>query len=138
MSDRERFTISIEPALSAKLTRLAKRSGASNRSKFLCDLIRARLVEEEWEGNQEALGTITMLYDHHQRTLLNALADVQHDHHSQVLCTTHIHLTHDLCAEVVMVRGKAQEIRGLADRMQRLKGMLHLALSMSSTGNSLT
>lgn len=137
MADRERFTVSIDPELSGKFAALAKRSGYTNRSKLVCDLIRGKLVDEDWEKDREALGTITLLYDHHQRRLLNALADIQHDHHEQVLCTCHVHLNHDLCAETIMVRGKAERIRAIVDRMRRLKGVLHATLSMSSTGAAL-
>jgi len=138
MNDRERFTISIESGLSSTLEKMVKRSGSRNRSKFVCDMICARLVEEEWDDDQEALGTITILYDHHQRRLMNALLDIQHAYQERVLCTTHVHLSHELCAEVIMVRGNASSIRELADRLQRLKGVLHLALSTSSTGTRLS
>lgn len=137
MPARERFTVSIEPALSAKLETLMRRTGEANRSKMVSDLVRARLVEEEWDDDRDALGTITLLYDHHRRQLLNALADVQHDYHDQVLCATHVHLSHSLCAEVIIVRGRAEGIRALADRMRRLKGVLHCTLGMSSTGERL-
>lgn len=137
MAERDRFTVSIEPGLAGRFTALVGRSGGANRSKFVCDLIREKLVQEEWESDQEALGTITLLYDHHRRRLLNALASLQHDHLQQVLCSTHVHLSHDLCAETIMVRGQAGTLRALVDRMRRLKGVLHATLSMSSTGAAL-
>ena len=137
MSELERLSISIETPLLKRLERLVAQSGYTNRSEYLRDLIRKRLVEQEWERNEEALGTITLLYDHHQRGLSDRLTQLQHDHHSAILATTHMHLDHDLCAEMIMVRGRAGLIRALADSLSKEKGVLHAALSLSSTGKSL-
>jgi len=137
MSELERLSISIETPLLKRLERLVAQSGYTNRSEYLRDLIRKRLVEQEWERNEEALGTITLLYDHHQRGLSDRLTQLQHDHHSAILATTHMHLDHDLCAEMIMVRGRAGLIRALADSLRKEKGVLHAALSLSSTGKSL-
>lgn len=137
MAELERMSMSIEKPLLKRLERLVRGSGYTNRSEFIRDLIRGRLVEEEWERDEEAVGTITLLYDHHQRGLSDRLTHLQHDHHSNILATTHVHLTHDLCAEMIMVRGHGKLVRALADSMRREKGVLHATLSMSSTGKSL-
>ncbi|HNT88569.1 MAG TPA: nickel-responsive transcriptional regulator NikR [Candidatus Hydrogenedentes bacterium] len=97
-----------------------------------------RLVEQEWEHDKEAVGTITMLYDHHRRGLSEKLTEVQHDFHHDILASTHIHLDHALCAEIVIVRGRASRLKELADLLRRHKGVLHAALSISSTGKKLT
>ena len=137
MSDLIRLSISIEQSLLTELEKLVKQSRYANRSEYIRDLIRARLVEQEWQKNQEALGTITLVYDHHQRRLGEKLTEIQHQHHSAILASTHVHLTHDLCAEMIMVRGSASRIRELADRMRQEKGVLHAELSMSSTAKHL-
>ncbi len=134
MSEVERLSISIEKPLLARLERMVKESRYRNRSEFIRDLIRGRLVEREWEHDQEALGTITIIYNHHVRGLGDRLTDLQHDYHGAILATTHVHLDHDRCSEMIMVRGKARFIRALADRMAGEKGVLHAALSISSTG----
>lgn len=137
MAELERVSMSIEKPLLRRLERLVRASGYTNRSEFIRDLIRGKLVEEEWERDEEAVGTITLLYDHHQRGLSDRLTHLQHDHHSNILATTHVHLTHELCAEMIMVRGQGKMVRALADSMRREKGVLHASLSMSSTGKSL-
>lgn len=137
MAELERVSMSIEAPLLQRLERLVRNGGYTNRSEFIRDLIRGRIVEEEWERNDEAVGTITLLYDHHQRGLSDRLNHLQHDHHSNILATTHVHLTHDLCAEMIMVRGQGKLIRKLTDSMRKEKGVLHAALSLSSTGKSL-
>lgn len=137
MADLERLSISIEQPLLDRLEVMIRESGYTNRSEYIRDLIRNRIVKEEWERNEEALGTITLLYDHHQRGLSDRLTDLQHDHHHAILATTHLHLDHHLCAEMIMVRGRASMIRKLADGMRKEKGVLHAELSLSSTGKRL-
>ena len=135
--DLVRFSFSIEKPLAARLEKMIAASHSENRSEFIRAMIRGRMVEEEWEKNQEALGTITLIYDHHQRLLSEKLTEIQHHHHANVMAATHIHLDEHLCAEMIMVRGHAAEIRHLTDHLQRQKGILHAALSMSSTGKKL-
>ncbi len=138
MSDLTRLSISLEKPLLKKLERLVKTSKYTNRSEFIRDLIRQRLVEQQWaDQKQEVIGTITLVYDHHARQLTDKLVDIQHDHHDSVLATTHVHLTHKLCAEMVMVRGSAATVRGMADRMRQQRGVLHAELAMSTTGERL-
>lgn len=137
MSELERVSFSLEKPLMAKLERLVRDSRYTNRSEFIRDLIRAKLVEGEWERDEEAIGTVTLLYDHHVRGLSDRLTHLQHHHHSNVLVATHVHLTHDLCAEVIMIRGRAHLIREMANAMGREKGVLHASLSLSSTGKRL-
>ncbi|MFA6244314.1 MAG: nickel-responsive transcriptional regulator NikR [Candidatus Hydrogenedentales bacterium] len=138
MSELERLSFSIEKPLMTKLEKLVRAARYTNRSEFIRDLIRSKLVEQEWETDKEALGTVTLLYDHHVRGLSDRLTHLQHDYHSNILATTHVHLDHELCAEVIMVRGKANLIRQLATAMGREKGVLHAALSLSTTGKQLT
>lgn len=137
MSDLERMSISIEKPLYGRLEKLVKDSHYTNRSEYIRDLIRNKIVEQEWERDEEALGTVTLLYDHHTRGLSDRLTHLQHDHHSNILATTHVHLTHDLCAEMIMIKGKAGLIRAMADAISREKGVLHAALSLSSIGKKL-
>jgi CopG family nickel-responsive transcriptional regulator len=137
MSELERVSFSIEKPLMARLEKLVRDSRYTNRSEFIRDLIRAKLVEGEWERDEEAIGTVTLLYDHHVRGLSDRLTHLQHHHHSNVLAAMHVHLTHDLCAEVIMIRGRAHLIREMANAMGREKGVLHASLSLGSTGKRL-
>lgn len=132
-----RLSFSIETPLVERLEQLVAESGYANRSEYIRDMIRERLVEREWEADREALGAVTLIYDHHQRRLTERLTELQHHHHGHVLVTTHVHLDERLCAEVIMIRGRASDIRSLADQLRSQKGVLHGALSMSSTGKRL-
>lgn len=134
MTELARFSISIEKPLYDKMMQLLDHSGAANRSEFIRDLVRARLVDEAWKANEEALGTISMIYDHHQRRLSEKLTDIQHGFHHEILVTSHVHLDHDLCAETILVRGPARRIEELANLLRQQKGVLHAALAIGSTG----
>jgi CopG family nickel-responsive transcriptional regulator len=137
MADVTRLSFSIERSLEEKLEELVVRNGYGNRSEFIRDLIRDRLVEREWTENGEAVGTITLVYNHHARGVGEKLTELQHHHHDVVLASTHVHLDHQLCAEVIICRGKSSDIQAIAARLRRQKGVLHGALSMSSTGTTL-
>mgnify|MGYP001257858102 CR=1 FL=1 len=137
MSGVVRLSFSIEEPLLERLEGLVASSGYENRSEFIRDLIRDRLVEQEWKRNEEAVGTVTMVYNHHTRGVTEKLTHVQHDFHSVILASTHVHLDHELCAETVVVKGRAVQIKKLADRLRQQRGVLHASLSLSSTGKNL-
>lgn len=133
----ERVSISLERSLLERLERLVREGHYANRSEFIRDMIRDRLVEREWRRGEEAVGTVTLIYNHHTRGLIEKLMRVQHDYHHVILATTHVHLDHDLCAETVVVKGQALQIKLLADLLRQQKGVLHASLSISSTGKNL-
>ncbi len=137
MSDLVRLSFSIERPLYEAMEEMVQSKGYANRSEFIRDMIRDRQVQEQWAEGEEVLGTISLIYDHHSRRLSEKLTDAQHHHHDEVLATTHVHLSHDLCAEMIMVRGAPRTIRQLADRLGGQKGVLHCSLSMGSTGSKL-
>ena len=138
MTDLVRLSFSIEKPLHDRLEEMVQSLHYENRSEFIRDLIRSRLVQEEWEGNQEAVATITLVYNHHARRLSDKLTDLQHHHHQNILAVTHVHLDEHRCAEAIMVRGKANVIREIAGLLQQQKGVLHGAVSMSTTGKKIT
>lgn len=133
----ERVSISLEKPLLDRLEKLVQEGHYGNRSEFIRDLIRDRLVEREWDRDEEAVGTITFIYDHHVHGLSAKLMHVQHDFHDVILATMHVHLDHDHCAETVVVKGRAHQIEVLANMLRQQKGVLHATLSLSSTGKNL-
>jgi len=129
-----RLSISLEESLFEKLEQLVEESRYGNRSEFVRDMIRDRLVELEWERDEEVVGTLTLLYDHHARLLSDKLMHLQHHHHETILATTHVHLDSHMCVEVSLMRGRAGRLREIADLVRRQKGVLHAVLSIGSTG----
>jgi len=112
MEELARFGVSIPKELLKAFDNYIEKKHYANRSEAIRDLIRQKLVEEEWkESKEEVVGVITYLYDHHKRELAEKLIDLQHDHYERIITTQHIHVDHHRCLEVVLVRGKANEIK---------------------------
>jgi CopG family nickel-responsive transcriptional regulator len=137
MSDLVRMSFTIERPLCERLETMMKSSRSTNRSEFLRNLMRERLVERRWERDRTALCTLTIVYNHHKRRLGEKLTDIQHEHYKNILGTMHIHLSHDLCAEVVLMKGRASELISMCDEMRRQKSVLHATISRSTTGEQL-
>ncbi len=137
MSELTRFGVSIDSKLLQKFDRLIADSGWGNRSEALRDLIRDRLVEEQWSSDDEVVGTVTIVYDHHVRELAERLTAVQHDHHDLVLSAIHVHLDHDNCLEVIIVKGTASKVRNLARHLIGARGVKHGELVTTTTGSGL-
>ena len=137
MSDLFRFGVSLEKELINKFDHLIKEKNYTNRSEAIRDLIRQELVKREWQEGGEIAGAITLVYDHHKRELVRRLMDIQHDFQKVIISTQHIHLDHDNCLEIVVVRGAPKEAERLADTLKSIKGIKHEALSMSSTGKDI-
>ena len=112
--------------------------GYDNRSLAIADMIRGELVEHRQQlGEQEIAGTITLVYDHHKRHLQALLTDLQHDHTDIIISMLHVHLDHDHCLEVLVVRGSAKIVKSMADSLIAAKGVKHGRLTITSTGHDL-
>ena len=137
MSEITRVSLSLETPLLKKLDRLTRENHYQNRSEFIRDLIRGELTRQEWAKNDEVLATLTLIYNHHQRGLTEKLVELQHHCHETVLASTHVHITHEICAEMIMIRGRGNGIRALADAIKQQRGVLHAELTMSTTGEKI-
>ncbi len=138
MSDITRFGISMDNKLLNRFDKLISEQGYSNRSEAFRDLVRDRLVKEEWESEElETVGTITIIYDHHKRELAERIIDHQHHRHDSIISTMHVHLDIHNCLEVLAVKGKAKDIKKIADELISTKGVKHGKLVMTSTGENL-
>jgi CopG family transcriptional regulator, nickel-responsive regulator len=139
MAGITRFGVSIDSQLGRKFDALVERKGYATRSEAIRDMIRDRLVDEEWqEENRETVATITLVYNHHTRELDHALTDMQHQAFHQIVSALHVHLDAHNCLEVLVVRGKGRELRKIADRLIGIKGVKHGKLTMTTTGKELT
>ena len=146
MSDLLRFGVSIEDNLLESFDRLIAERGYVNRSEALRDLIRDALVQARLENTPKSvqvLGSLTLVYDHHAHDLADQMSALQHDSHDLVVSVTHVHVNHDDCMEVILLRGQAGRVRQLANGLLSLKGVKHGKLfitlpSHSVTGNGTT
>jgi CopG family nickel-responsive transcriptional regulator len=138
MSELSRIGVAIDSDLLEKFDQLIAKRGYTNRSEAFRDLIREELVEQAWESpERKVVGTVSILYDHHVRLLNKKLTDLQHEHYHHVLSTLHVHLDHDHCLEVLVVRGKAGEVRKIADGLIAAKGVKHGRLTITTSGAEL-
>ena len=138
MSELSRIGVAIDSDLLKKFDKLISARGYANRSEAFRDLIRDELVERAWETpDTKVVGTVTLVYDHHVRLLNEKLTDIQHSHFQQILSTLHVHLDHDNCLEVLVVRGKAAQVKKIADALISTKGVKHGRLTITSTGAEL-
>jgi CopG family transcriptional regulator, nickel-responsive regulator len=133
----KRFTVSMEENLLDDFDNFIKDRNYRNRSEALRDLIRGRIIEKEWQADKDVMGVISLVYDHHQHKLQEKVTELQHDFHSRIISTTHVHMDHHNCLEVIIVRGKAGEVRNLSNNLKAMRGVRNCSLSMSSTGKDL-
>jgi CopG family nickel-responsive transcriptional regulator len=135
MAEVVRFGISMDAELLAAFDRHIGGRGYGTRSEAVRDLIRSALVEEKWEGGEEeTIGTVTLVYDHHVHDLAEKLTEQQHANHQRIVSTLHVHLDAHACLEVLVVRGKGREIKRIADDLIATKGVQHGRLVMTATG----
>jgi CopG family nickel-responsive transcriptional regulator len=133
-----RFGVSLEERLLEKFDRLIARKGYANRSEALRDLIRESLVRDRWEiGNADAVGTLSLVYDHTTRELEDRLTELQHAHYRAIVSTLHVHLDPHHCMEVLVLRGKASLLKSIADRLIGTKGVKHGTFSATAEGKLL-
>ncbi len=120
----KRIGISLEDVLLDQFDDEIERRQWANRSEAVRDLIRDLLVKREWEdGDQETMAVVVLVYDHHTHDLGHKLTHIQHEDHQQVISTMHIHMDEENCLEILILKGKAADIRRTGDRLVGTKGV---------------
>ncbi len=134
----DRFSVSLPQGLLKDLDAMASEKGYDSRSLLIADMIRDWLVEHRQQhGDGEIAGTITLVYDHHKPHLQELLTSIQHDHHHAIISTLHVHLDHHNCLEVLVLRGKAAQVKKMADALIGTRGVKHGKLTITTTGRDL-
>ena len=137
MAQLSRTGVSLEDGLLKEFDRLIAKRGYSNRSEAIRDLIRNALLEEIVDANEQVVGTLTLVYDHHVPGLSEKLTETQHGAGAMILAATHVHLDHHYCLEVIMMKGKSKALRAVADGMLALKGVELGKLVLTNSGAEL-
>ncbi|MFZ1137048.1 MAG: nickel-responsive transcriptional regulator NikR [Candidatus Korobacteraceae bacterium] len=137
MTKLTRTGVSLEDDLLKQFDKVIARRGYKNRSEAIRDLIRESLVDEAVDQNRPVVATLSMIYDHHKPNLSNKLNEIQHHSHGSVLAATHVHLDADNCLEVVIMKGRSDEVQHLADHMLAMRGVKHGKLVVTTTGKEL-
>ncbi len=117
-----RFGVSLPEDLLKRFDEDIDRRGYDNRSEAIRDLIRENLVKSEWENiSGDTAAAVVLVYDHHKRGLTGQLTEKQHEFHEYIISTMHAHLDHDNCIEVILLRGKAEMVRKIAENLASQK-----------------
>jgi CopG family nickel-responsive transcriptional regulator len=133
MSEIVRFSVSLEDDLLEQFDRYCAEEQFATRSEAVRQLIRDRLTTRAWQSeSQDAAGTLTLVYDHHRPQLSDRLTQLQHQNTDLVVSTLHAHLSHDLCLEVIILRGPAGRLRTIASQLRGMKGIYKGELVMAS------
>ena len=138
-SELVRFSVTAPADLLRKFDdQIARRGDVANRSEAVRDLIRASLVKEDLRTpDEQVIGSLTMIYDHHTGDLTRRLDEVQHDYTAEIVSTMHVHLDHHNCLEILALKGRGERVYELADRLLGLRGVKHGELTCAATGQSL-
>jgi CopG family nickel-responsive transcriptional regulator len=137
MASVERFGVSMDDDLLQTFDRLVSQRGYASRSEAIRDLVRKELVKTEWsDAKAEVVGTVSIVYEHHEHHLSDTLADLQHRHHRSIVSTTHVHLDEHNCLEVIIVRGPSGLVKKIADTLISTKGVKHGGAVATTTGKA--
>lgn len=133
-----RFGVSLDSDLLEKFDKHCDERSYQTRSEAIRDLIRNTLVQREWEQAEGDLaGTLTLVYDHHKSGLSQRLTEIQHDAHDVIQSSLHVHLDHHNCLEVIILKGDADTIKDLGQKLISTKGVKHGNLALTTTGKDL-
>jgi CopG family transcriptional regulator, nickel-responsive regulator len=140
LSELVRFGVSIDQNLLENYDRLIAERGYATRSEALRDLIRDALIQQkiETQTDIEALGSLTLVYDHHARNLVQEMGEIQHRFHENILSVMHLHVNHDDCLEIIALRGIVSEIIELANSLLSLKGIKNGKLFLTLPSSFIT
>ena len=135
MADLVRFGVSIPDDLLDRFDVLIAGQGYTNRSEAIRDLIRDRLVENQWaEVSHEVVGTVTVVYDHERSDLAQKLTEIQHKQHDLIISAVHVHLDQHNCLEVLILRGESAEVKRVGQLLVSTRGVKHGKITMTTTG----
>ncbi|MDH5378135.1 MAG: nickel-responsive transcriptional regulator NikR [Gammaproteobacteria bacterium] len=123
----ERFTMSLEDDLAKQFDELIKKKGYSNRSEAMRDIIRHRLQQEELNEKEtgHCVASLSYVYNHHESELAGRITSAHHSHHDLTLSTMHVHLDHDNCLEIVVLKGETEHVKEFANTVMAVRGVRH-------------
>ena len=132
-----RFSVSLPERLLEELDKKVDAQGYASRSEFTRDLIREKIVKDDWKDeDSEVIGVLAMVYTHHQNELVQKILEIQHDAKVQIMCNTHVHVTHENCLETIMVKGRVAEVKDFSNKIAGLKGVKFCKLVEASIPTS--
>ena len=137
--DLSRIGVSLPENLLEKFDEIITKRGYSSRSEGIRDAIRGYIRYYDWmsEVEGERIGILSLTYDHSQRGLLSSLIEVEHEFLNITRSSVHIHISHDECMEVLILRGDGKEVKSTAERIMSLKGVKNVKLTTIKPGQEI-
>jgi CopG family transcriptional regulator, nickel-responsive regulator len=121
-----RITVSMDDDVRATLNALCKRRGYETRSEAIRDLVRHGGVQEQAkQDNSACFAALSYVYEHETRDLARRLTRQQHAYCDLLVATLHVHMNHDDCLEIAVLRGRVNDIRAFADTVTTQRGVRH-------------
>ena len=125
-----RISVSVDPELLDEFDETTQKIGY-NRSTAIQVAMRDFLTEHKWKDLEGLLaGVITMMYDHHTAGVTEELTHLQHNYTDIINSSTHVHLDHHNCLEILAVKGDASRIKALADSLEVIRGIQQIKVSL--------
>ncbi len=137
--DLSRIGVSLPENLLVKFDEIITKRGYSSRSEGIRDAIRGYIRYYEWmsEVEGERVGILSLTYDHSHRGLVASLIDVQHEFSNIIRSSVHVHINHDECMEVLILRGEGKDVKAVAERIMAQKGVKNVKLTTVRPGQEL-
>jgi CopG family nickel-responsive transcriptional regulator len=126
-----RFGVSLDEEILKELDGYVIENNFPNRSQAIRHLVEKNIVEKKWQCNHIVAGAIVLLFDHHKGDVMNKAGDIQHEFFDVILSAQHFHLNHSSCLEIIAVKGTANRLTELSDKLIGIKGIIHGKLVMS-------
>ena len=128
-----RFGVGLDEDILKALDSYVIENNLPNRSQAIRYLVEKHLVDKKWQCNNIVAGAVVLLFDHHKGDVTTKSNDIQHDYFDVILSSQHFHLSHDNCLEIIAVKGSANRLTELSDKLIGIKGIIHGKLVMSRT-----
>lgn len=133
MGKLKRFGVSLEDDLLLRFDEQIAKEKYPTRSKAISDLINSYLLEKSKMSGERVAAALSLVYDHRKRMISETLTDIQHEFHHLIISSQHIHLDHDNCFEIVVVKGKGAEIENLFNSLKGVKGVKNAYLTVAGS-----
>ncbi len=123
-SELVRFGVAMEKALLDDFDELVEARKVT-RSELLRDLARAEVARTQVARGVPAFASLTLVYDHHVRDLTDRLTSIQHELGDRVRAAMHVHIDERHCLEVIVMRGRSDDLQRIAERLLATRGVKH-------------
>jgi CopG family nickel-responsive transcriptional regulator len=123
----QRITITIDDDLLEGIDALSQQRGYTSRSEAIRDIVRESVTQTPANQHDDApcFAVLSYVYQHEIRELAKRLVNVQHHHNDLSVSTLHVHVNHDDCLEISVLKGERKRLQQFADSVISQRGVRH-------------